>query len=133
MDKEDKLLREELGLTLERYNELARITQRIMDQSADSQGLGRTSHVLLSIAGRKDLNDVEKATCIFMFACRVINVAGHISGMVVVPQRVELPELVSVVMATLLSLVEQMPKSEAQDFCRFASVSLAKMAEGGQC
>lgn len=156
-DKDGANLREELGLTVERGKELLRITQSIMDQCLGDKERGRISHVLLHIAGRKDLNEVEKAVCIFIFACKTVQIPtnmessiqdmnerptdmprvmdidmggfrGHISGMVVAPQGVELEELTAVVMATLMSLIRQMPKNEAQDFCRCASISLAKMA-----
>lgn len=150
-------LRKELGLTIERANELMRITRSIMDQSNDGEGHGMTSHVLLGIAGRKDLTDVEKILCTFMFACKIaeeknavdmkniesiknmpkimdldmVGLCGNISGMIVAPQGVDLPELVTVVMVTLISLVKQMSKSDAQSFCRYASVSFAKMALTG--
>jgi len=161
--KDEANLREELGLTVERGDELMRITQSIMDQSSGNDGYGRTSHVLLGITGRKDLNDVEKVACAFLFACKTVNapmnimgnssvhnmkdmphmdmprimdidmseLQGHISGMVVAPQGVVLRELIAVVMATLMSLLGQMPKHEAQDFCRSASLSFAKMAFTG--
>lgn len=153
-------IRKELGLTAERGDELERITQSIMDQSVDKYGHGISSNVLLSIASRKDLNDVEKVACVFIFACntvyRSVSVAGrymvqnredidmpkvsdidiggfrgHMSGMLVAPQEVELPELIAVVMATLISLVRQMPKREAKDFCMIASTSFAMMALDG--
>jgi len=162
-EKDGANLREELGLTVDRGNELMRITQSIMDQSSGNDGYGRTSHVLLSIAGRKDLNDVEKVACAFLFSCKTVNtptkimgnpsvhnmkdtslmdmprimdidmseLQGHTSGMVVAPQGVDLSELIAVVMATLMSLLKQMPKHEAQDFCRSASLSFAKMAFTG--
>ena len=152
-------IREELGLTVERGDELERITQSIMDQSTDNHGRGRTSHVLLHIASRKDLNDVEKVACVFIFTCKTANMRtdtakshldrdmkdmhldmpiiadvdiegllGGISGMMVASQGVELPELITVIMATLMSLIRQMPKREAKDFCRVASTSFAMMA-----
>lgn len=153
-------IRKELGLTVERSDELERITQSIMDQSVDEHGHGRSSHVLLHIASRKDLNDVEKVACVFIFSCKTANIRanavrshlahkmedidiadmpiitdidsggfrGSISGMVVAPQGVELSELIAVVMATLMSLVRQMPRREAKDFCKIASTSFAMMA-----
>ncbi len=67
---EDGDLREELGLTIERGDELLRISQSIMEQCADESGYVRTSNALLQIASRKDLNDVEKVTCTFLLTCR---------------------------------------------------------------
>lgn len=65
-------LRIDLGLTVERANELSRIIQAMLDQeSSNASRSGRTSHVLLNIAGRRDLTDVEKAVCVFIFSTKV--------------------------------------------------------------
>lgn len=69
-DVED--LRIELGLASERADELAGIVHDIIDQEAQEGEYGRTSHILLNIAGRKDLNDVEKAACVFLFCCKIL-------------------------------------------------------------
>lgn len=143
----DASLREELGLTEERYRELLKITQSVIDKYTDNTGYGRTSHVLLSIAGRKDLTVVEKATCVFTFGSllkndipdthdcgmeitdmNILGDYGNIAGIMIAPCEADLSELIFVVMATLTSLVEQMPKREAQEFCRNASMAFARMA-----
>lgn len=157
-DEED--LRKELGLSIERADELVRIVSTIMDKEAPDGGYGRTSHILLNIAGRKDLNDVEKVACVFLFSCRTmdrnrseqsricpshgtislgpdikmkefIDIEGGLSGMVVAPEGVDFPEMTGVIMATLISMLRQMSKPEAQDFCRHASLVFAKMAISG--
>lgn len=71
-EKDGEDLRKELGFTDERSDELVNIVQSIMDQDTPEGGYGRTSHVLLNIAGRKDLNDVEKAACVFLFCCKIL-------------------------------------------------------------
>lgn len=65
-------LREELGLTTERANELVAMVNTMIRQSAPEGEYGRTSHILLSIAGRKDLSDVEKVACVFVFCCNTL-------------------------------------------------------------
>lgn len=76
--KDEDDLRVELGLGSERSDELVNIVQSIMDQETPDGGYGRTSHVLLSIAGRKDLNDVEKAACVFLFCCKTLSKSGKL-------------------------------------------------------
>lgn len=71
-EKDGEDLMTELGLANERANELTDIVQNIMDKEAPDGKYGRTSHVLLTIAGRKDLNDVEKAVCVFIFSCKIL-------------------------------------------------------------
>ena len=154
-------IREELGLTEERGDELVRIAHSIMDQCSDEQGYVRTSHVLLQVAGRKDLSDVEKAACVFILAVKagkpserekrerkmpdrediprdisgIMNfdmeaLNGHISGMVVAPDGIELPELIAGIMAILISMIKNMPEEDAKYICRIASMSFARMALG---
>lgn len=64
-------LAEELGLTMERVKELEKITRTIVNNSTAENGYGRTSHVLLSIVSRKDLSDIEKIVCTFVFSNRI--------------------------------------------------------------
>ncbi len=167
-DEED--LRTELGLTKERADELVNIVNSMIDQEAPGGGYGRTSHVLLNIAGRKDLNDVEKAACIFIFCCNAlskegklrsermskasippeicahhmsmpgigelkakefIDIEGKASGMMIAPEGVGPEDAVGPLMAILMSMLRQMPKSDAQKFCRYASLSFAKIALTG--
>jgi hypothetical protein len=183
-EKDAEDLREELGLTDKRANELVDIVQSIMDQAASGGEYGRTSHVLLDIAGRKDLNDVEKTACTFIFSCKVLNkdgigiigsernrsernrserntkrsrppeihipsmpmpfpgmgnlktkefidIEGKASGMIIAPEGVELEDAIGPIMAILMSMLRQMPKSEAQEFCRHASLSFARIAMTG--
>lgn len=173
-DKDGDDLRTELGLTDKRANELVDIVQGIMDQESPDGGYGRTSHVLLNIAGRKDLNDVEKAACVFLFCCKTLNredmirgsvsrkskssrppeihiphmsmpfpgmgdlkakefidIEGKASGMIIAPEGIELEDAIGPLMAILMSMLRQMPKSEAQEFCRNASLSFARIAMTG--
>jgi hypothetical protein len=147
---------EELGLTMERATELEKITQTIMDNSTTDNGYGRTSHVLLSIVSRKDLSDAEKAVCTFIFSSRIndnphddmceckkyedkpkfagidiTDIRLGISGMVVASDKIEPIELIAVMMASVTSLLRKMPKTDAQNFCRHASLSFARMAMTG--
>jgi hypothetical protein len=172
-DKDGDDLRKELGLANERSDELVNIVQNIMDQETPDGGYGRTSHVLLDIAGRKDLNDVEKAACVFLFCCKALNKAGNLrsegrskvqrppeismrhmpmpmpgmgelkakefidieggaSGMMIAPEGIGPEDAIYPIMALLMSMLRQMPKSEAQEFCRHASLSFAKIAMTGE-
>lgn len=70
-EKDGEDLRNELGLTPERAEELLNIIQTIIDQEAPDGGSGRTSHVLLNISGRKDLTEVERVACTFLFCCKM--------------------------------------------------------------
>lgn len=167
-DGED--LRTELGLTEERANELVNIVNSMIGQEAPDGGYGRTSHVLLNIAGRKDLNDVEKAVCIFVFCCNTLSKEGRLkserrqkvsrppeicmphmsmpgmgelkakefidleagaAGMMIAPEGVGPEDAVGPLMGILMSMLRQMPKDEARQFCRYASLSFAKMALTG--
>lgn len=166
-DGED--LRVELGLSSERANELVSVVQNIMDKEAPDGGNGRTSHVLLGIAGRKDLNDVEKVVCVFLFCCNALNKGGRLrsgirskvnippeiytrmpipgmgnlktkefidieggaSGMMIAPEGVGPEDAIGPIMAILISMLRQMPKSDVQEFCRHASLSFAKIAMTG--
>ncbi len=171
-EKDAEDLREELGLTDERANDLVDIVQVLMNQEAPGGEYGRTSHVLLSIAGRKDLSDVEKAACTFIFSCKVLNkggdlirgserktkrsrppeihmphipmpfmgdlkakefidIEGKASGMIIAPEGIELEDAIAPLVALLMSMLRQMPKSEAQEFCRHASLSFARIAMTG--
>ena len=174
-DGEGEDLRAELGLTDKRSNELVDIVQSIMDQEALDEGYGRTSHVLLNIVGRKDLTEVERVACTFLFACRMlinkpkiskvsrhsvsmsegrsrmfpgmpsgmppgmpnlkgeefIDIEGGIAGMIVAPEGVDKSELIVVLMTSLTSMLRGLPKKDAEDFCRQASISFAKMALTG--
>ena len=170
-EKDEEDLRKELGLTDKRANELVDIVQSIMDQTAPEEEYGRTSHVLLNIAGRKDLNDVEKVACTFVFSCKVLNkggirmsgreskrsrppeirtpipmhmpgmgelkakefidIEGGASGMMIAPEGVGPEDAIGPIMAILMSMLRQMPKSEAQEFCRHASLSFARIAMTG--
>lgn len=146
-DDEDNL-REELGLTEKRGDELIKIVKTIMDQSAQGNVYGRISHVLLTIAGRKDLNDVEKVACTFLFALKVAKSDHKMPGipkitnigldpnigidcMVVSPEGVEMPEMMAVLMATLMSMLRRIPNDDARNFCRNASISFARIAMTG--
>lgn len=169
-EKDGECLGTELGLTSERADELLNIVQNIMDQVVLDDGYGRTSHVLLNIAGRKDLSDVEKVACVFLFCCKVLNkeesiisggrptvprpsgvcmspmsiprigklkarefidIEGGASGMIIAPEGIELEDAIGPLMAILMSMLRQMPKSEAQEFCRRASLSFARIAVTG--
>ncbi len=66
--KEDNDLRKDLGLSEERSLELMKILGSI-ETNMSQGGQGRTSHVLLGICSRRDLSDLEKIICSFMFAC----------------------------------------------------------------
>lgn len=96
-EKDGEDLRAELGLASERSDELVNIVQSIMDQETPDGGYGRTSHVLLNIAGRKDLNDVEKAACIFLFCCKTLSKSGklRLGGMskVHIPPEIRMPRM----------------------------------------
>ena len=168
--KDEDDLRVELGLGSERSDELVNIVQSIMDQETPDGGYGRTSHVLLNIAGRKDLNDVEKAACVFLFCCKTLSKAGKLrlggmskvqrppeicmshmpmhgmgelkakefidleagsAGMMIAPEGVGPEEAIGPLMGIIISMLRQMPKSEAQEFCRNASLSFAKIAMTG--
>ena len=175
-EKDGEDLRTELGLSRERADELVNTVQNIMDQDAPDGGYGRTSHILLNIAGRKDLNDVEKATCVFLFCCKALNkggkrgkggnlrpeirsngpsrpeicmphgpmhgmgelktkefidIEGGASGMMVAPEGVGPEDAIGPLMAIIMSMLRQMSKSDAQEFCRHASLSFAKIAMTG--
>lgn len=175
-EKDGEDLRTELGLTNERADELVNIIQSIMDQEVPDGGYGRTSHVLLKLAGRKDLNDVEKAACIFIFCCKALNkgrkykgrelrseggsapISPEIcitsmpihgseekglktkefidlergtSGMMIAPEGVGPEDAIFPIMDILISILRQMPKKDAQEFCRNASLLFARIAETG--
>lgn len=167
-DEED--LRTELGLTEERADELVNIVNSMIDQETPGGGYGRTSHVLLNIAGRKDLNDVEKAACIFIFCCNAlskggklrsermskasippeicvphmsmprmgklkakefIDIEGGAAGMIIAPEGVGPEDAIGPLMSIIVSMLRQMPRGDAQKFCRYASLSFAKIALTG--
>lgn len=167
-DEED--LRTELGLTEERADELVNIVNSMIGQEAPDGGYGRTSHVLLNIAVRKDLNDVEKAVCIFIFCCNAlskgrtlrsgrrskvsippeicmphmsihgmgelkakefIDIEGGAAGMMIAPEGVGPEDAIGPLMGIIMSMLRQMPKGDAQEFCRHASLSFAKIALTG--
>jgi len=161
----------ELGLTEERANELVKIVQNIVSQDAPNGEYGRTSHILLNIAGRKDLSDVEKATCVFIFAHKIfvdrpifepfihtvsvsdtpprmpcgmhmpgigelkakefIDIEGGASGMMIAPEGVGPEDAVGPLMSVIMSMLRQMPKDDVRHFCRYASMSFAKIALTG--
>jgi hypothetical protein len=170
-EKDGEDIRTELGLANERADELVNIVQSIMDQETPDGGYGRTSHVLLNIAGRKDLNDVEKVACVFLFCCKAlhkegsvrlggkskvlrppeismhrmpmpgmgelktkefIDIEGGASGMMIAPEGIGPEDAIYPIMALLMSMLRQMPKSDAQEFCRHASLSFAKIAMTGE-
>lgn len=144
-------MRTELGLTKERSNELVRITKSIVDSNAVN-GAGRTSHVLLSISGRKDLNDTEKVICSFMFACqdmhkgfirekpktamidigKEMNIGMDIGCVVVAPDGMERREIMTMTMAMLMSQLRDMPKPTMKDLCKNLSELFAKISETGE-
>ncbi len=169
-DKED--LKKELGLNDKRADELLRIVDTIMEQEVpegEHGEHGRVSHILLNIAGRKDLNDVEKATCVFLFSSRIMRgkesgrrkripkpeicIPPHIAGMVGIPENLKMKEFIDIegggrgmiiapegvgpeetvfaVMHIIMTMLRQMPKSVAQEFCKNISLTFAKMAETG--
>lgn len=168
-DGED--LRTELGLTSKRTDELVNIVQSMMDQETPDNEYGRTSHVLLNIAGRKDLNEVEKVACVFLFCCKTLNrgenlrtggmskvprppeicmshmpmpgmdklkmkefidLEGGASGMMIAPEGVGPEDAIGPLMTIIMSMLRQMPKSHAQEFCRHASVTFARIAITGE-
>lgn len=183
---------EELGLTVERSTQLERITQNIMDKSSEGSGYGRISHVILSIVSRKDLSDLEKTICAYIFCSKtkfvdddhgdgeevpdmpriidtrdksgtvrldgkknIINfdmgpiVGGpmiggpimgntekgeHIvgfSGRIITPPEVDPKELSYIIVSMLISLLGQLPKDDAKDFCKNMSITFMKMAMTG--
>lgn len=151
-------IREELGLTVERGDELSKIMRTAIDQCTSAEGYGRTSHVLLNIAGRKDLNDVEKVACVYLFfsntifdkssidksnidksnmdTLRIKNIditknMTRMTGMMIAPQEVEPIELITVLLSSILVILRDMPKSSAREFCSEISMSFAKMAFTG--
>lgn len=170
-EKDGDDLRTELGFTDKRANELVDIVQSMMDQeTSPGGGHGRTSHVLLDIAGRKDLNDVEKAACVFLFCCKTlskedirmsgrkskmsippeihmspmhmpgmgklkakefIDIEAGAAGMMIGPEGIGPEDAIYPIMALLISMLRQMPKSGAQEFCRNASLSFARIAMTG--
>ena len=172
-EKDGEDLRAELGLTDKRANELVNIIQTIMDQETPDGGYGRTSHVLLNMAGRKDLTEVERVACTFLFACRMlipkvskgsissvykpgerpgifpgmvsgmppgmpnlkgeefIDIEGGIAGMIVAPEGIDKSELITVLMTSLVSMLKDLPKKDAENFCRHMSISFARMALTG--
>lgn len=170
-EKDGEDLRTELGITEKRADELVGIVQDMMDREAPADEYGRTSHILLEIVGRKDLNDVEKAACIFLFCCKTLNkgitpgigkeqrecrlpeidvsdihmhgmgklkkkefidLEGGASGMMIAPEGVGPEEALGPLMAIIMSMLRQMPKSDAQEFCRYASLTFAKIAMKGE-
>lgn len=144
-------MREELGLTIERGNELVRITHSIVNSNV-TNGTGRTSHVLLSISGRKDLNDTEKVICAFIFASggnnsgfigggpkttrfdigREMNMGMNVDCVVVAPDGMGTRDIVAMTMAMLMSQLREMPNPVLKDFCTGASKLFAKIAETGE-
>lgn len=170
-EKDGEDLRTELGITEKRADELVDIVQDMMDREAPAGESGRTSHILLEIVGRKDLNDVEKAACIFLFCCKTLNkgrrlrterdepkisihpeidihdmsmhgmgrlkksefidIEGGSSGMMIAPEGVGPEEAIEPLMAIIISMLRQMPKSDAQKFCKYASLAFAKIAMTG--
>ncbi len=169
-EENEEDLRTELGLTEERADELVNIVNSMISQEAPDGGYGRTSHVLLNIAGRKDLNDVEKAVCIFIFCCNAlgkrgrlrsgrrsetsmppeicmphmsmpgmggleakefIDIEGGAAGMIIAPEGLGPEDTIGPLMSIIMSMLRQMPKGNAQEFCRHASLSFAKIALTG--
>lgn len=149
-------MREELGLTKERANELMRITHSIVRNHA-TNGMGRTSHILLSISGRKDLNDTEKVICSFIFACEFsenmygegregregprtthfdigseMNMGMNMDCVVIAPDGMKKRDVVALTMAMLMSQLKEMPCSVRKDFCKSVSILFAKIAESGE-
>lgn len=144
-------MRAELGLTIERSNELMRITQSIVDNHV-ANGTGRTSHVLLSISGRKDLSDTEKVICSFIFACgdmhqgfvregpkiakfdvgTEMNIRMDMDCVVVAPDGMGKGDIVTMIMAMLMSQIREMPDPIMRDFCKSMSKLFAKIAETGE-
>lgn len=183
---------EELGLTVERATQLERITQNIMDKFSEGSGYGRISHVILSIVSRKDLSDLEKTVCTYIFCSktkfvdddhgdgeevpdmpRIVDtndrhgtvrmdgksniidfdmgsiigestidgsIIGHsgkgnpiigISGKIFAPPGVDPKDLSYVITTMLISLLGQLPKDDAKDFCRNMSMAFMKMAITG--
>lgn len=144
-------MRAELGLTKERSNELMRITHSIVD-SHTANGTGRTSHVLLSISGRKDLSDTEKVICSFIFACgdmhkgfvgegpkitrldigEDMNIGMNVECVVVAPDGMGKRDVMAMTMAMLMSQLREMPDQVMKDFCKNMSTLFAKISETGE-
>jgi hypothetical protein len=163
-------LRRELGISDDRADELVNIIEGIMDRESSEGGHGRTSHILLDIAGRKDLDDVEKAACIFIFCCRIlekekkegqpkihihpeiypeihmphmhmgmgnlkkqefIDLDARTSGMMIASEGIGPEDAIDPLMTIILSILKQMPKNNAQEFCRYAALTFANIAITG--
>jgi hypothetical protein len=153
IEESEKDMRGELGLSKERSDELMRITDSIISTNA-SNGKGRTSHVLLSISGRKDLTDTEKVVCTFIFACggnaepidrkRRYNstkfdakldlpemIRNNVDCVVIAPDEMEKGDILAMIMAMLMSQIKDMPYSVMKKFCKDVSILFAKIAETG--
>lgn len=183
--KEEIGLGDELGLTYDRIKELTMITRTIIDKYTNNEGYGRTSHVLLEIVGRKDLTDLEKVACTFVFTNKIagemvekptvndlynlddilhideitesidmlermtkdmskkvprviiplgatdfdfIDPQLGIAGKIITPQNADMSEMLTIIMAIMMSILGNVPKPIAKRFCETASKELAKIA-----
>ena len=142
-----KDMRAELGLTDERGNELMRITRSIVEQVAIG-GKGRTSCVLLTISGRKDLTDTEKVICSFIFSSGAfdgnklrskpsatkfeLGMGMDVECVVVAPDGMGSRDIMAMTMAMLMSQLREMPPNVVREFCKNASELFAKIAETGE-
>ncbi len=131
---------EELGISENRGSELIRITRSIEIREA-KEGLGRTSHVLLGISARKDLSDLEKIVCSFIFSCMHID-SGTIGNkydfskldmntdcVVVAPSGMNKGDIMCATMCVFLEQLKHVPRSDAKNFCDKMSKLFAKMAQ----
>ena len=145
-EKEDNM-QEELGLTKERGDELVRITHSIVENVAN-EGEGRTSCVLLTISGRKDLTDTEKVICSFIFSSGTfgrniigsrpkttkldLNMGMSAECIVMAPEGMRERDMVAITIAVLMSQLRKMPPDVVREFCKNASELFAKISETGE-
>mgnify|MGYP001481489218 CR=1 FL=1 len=140
-------MKAELGLTDERGDELMRIVHSIIDQNTN-EGEGRTSCVLLSISGRKDLTDTEKVICSFIFSSGAfggnimrsekntnkfeLGIVMNVDCVVVAPDGMGKRDIIAMTMAMLVSQLREMPPHVVREFCKNASELFARIAETGE-
>ncbi len=152
--EENSDMRRELGLSDDRGLELMDILSSIENRDT-KDGKGRTSHVLLDISVRKDLSDLEKVVCAFIFSCKhfdsslIMNkddnlnvVKPHkivssqkntnVNCVVMTPGGVDNIDIMVATVSVLLEQLKQVPQHEAIDFCDRMSKILANIARTGK-
>lgn len=60
-----------------------------------------------------------------------IDLEAGSAGMMIAPEGIGPEDAIRPIMAILISMLRQMPKSDVQEFCRNASLSFAKIAMTG--